>query len=129
MDLAADNADGQARIAAFQQGLQQLGWSGGGNLQIDYRWSAGNADNFRRHATELVALAPDVVLANGSPAVAALQQATRTVPIVFATVIDPVAPASSRAWRVLAATPPVSQCSNTASAGNGWSCSSRSRQA
>jgi putative ABC transport system substrate-binding protein len=90
MDLAADNADGQARIAAFQQGLQQLGWSGGGNLQIDYRWSAGNADNFRRHATELVALAPDVVLANGSPAVAALQQATRTVPIVFATVIDPV---------------------------------------
>ena len=69
---------------------QQLGWSDGSNARIDTRWAGANADGIRRHAAELAALAPDVILTSGSGAVGALQQATRTVPIVFATVADPV---------------------------------------
>jgi putative tryptophan/tyrosine transport system substrate-binding protein len=88
--LASDDAEGQAHLAAFHQGLQQLGWTVGRNVQIDYRWGAGNADRIRKFAAELVALAPDVILSAGSPSVAALQQSTRTVPIVFVTVVDPV---------------------------------------
>jgi len=80
MNLASDDAEGQARLAAFRQGLQQLGWTVGRNVQIDYRWGAGNADYIRKFAAELVALAPDVILSTGSPSVAVLQQATRTVP-------------------------------------------------
>jgi len=90
MNLASDDGEGQARLAAFHQGLQQLGWTVGRNVQIDYRWGAGNADYIRKFAAELVALAPDVILSAGSPSVAALQQATRTVPVVFVTVVDPV---------------------------------------
>jgi putative ABC transport system substrate-binding protein len=90
MNLASDDAEAQARLAAFHQGLQQLGWTVGRNVQIDYRWGAGNADRIRKFAAELVALAPDVILSTGSPSVAALQQATRTVPVVFVTVVDPV---------------------------------------
>jgi putative ABC transport system substrate-binding protein len=90
LNLASDDAEGQARLAAFHQGLQQLGWTVGRNVQIDYRWGAGDADRIRKFAAELVALAPDVILSAGSPSVAALQQATRTVPIVFVTVVDPV---------------------------------------
>ncbi len=90
MNLASDDAEEQARIAAFHQGLQQLGWTVGRNVQIDYRWGAGNADRIRKFAAELVALAPDVILSAGSPSVAALQQAARTVPVVFVTVVDPV---------------------------------------
>ena len=89
MSLAADDPESQARLAAFAQGLQQLGWTIGQNVRVDYRWAL-NADTMRKYATELVALAPDVILATSSPAVAALQEATRIVPIVFATVIDPV---------------------------------------
>ena len=85
----ADDAEGQARLAAFAQALKQLGWSEGRNLRIDTRWA--NADDIRRHAAELAALAPDVLLAaTGTATVAPLLQATRTVPIVFVTVIDPV---------------------------------------
>src|SRR5262245_44532078 len=90
MNYASDDAEGQARLAAFHQGLQQLGWTVGRNVQIDYRWGAGDADRFRKLAAELVALAPDVILSAGSPSVAALQQATGTVPVVFVTVVDPV---------------------------------------
>jgi putative tryptophan/tyrosine transport system substrate-binding protein len=90
MNVAAGDPEGQTRLAAFQQGLQQLGWIDGRNLRTDTRWGAGDADRFRRYAVDLVALAPDVILAAGSPVVAALQQATRTVPIVFALVADPV---------------------------------------
>ena len=79
----------QVRLAAFQQGLQQLGWTDGRNMRIDYRWGAGSADNIRRYAAELVALAPDVILATG-PTVAPVLQATRTVPIVFVIAADPV---------------------------------------
>jgi putative ABC transport system substrate-binding protein len=89
MYLAADDAEGQARLAAFAQALKQLGWSDGRNLRIDTRWA--NADDIRKHAAELVALAPDVLLAaTGTATVAPLLQATRTVPIVFVSVIDPV---------------------------------------
>jgi ABC-type uncharacterized transport system substrate-binding protein len=90
MNLAADDPESLARIGAFLQGLQQLGWTDGRNVRIDYRWAAGDADRFRKYAAELVGLVPDVILANASPAVASLQQATRTVPIVFVTVADPV---------------------------------------
>ena len=90
MNLAADDAEGQARLAAFLQGLQEAGWAVGRNVRIDLRWGAGDADDFRKQAAELVALAPDVVLASGIPVLAALLQATRTVPIVFAQVVDPV---------------------------------------
>jgi putative tryptophan/tyrosine transport system substrate-binding protein len=86
----ADDPEGQARTAAFVQGLQQLGWIDGRNLRIDYRRALGNADNLRKYAAELVALAPDVILASGSASMAPLLQATRSVPIVFVNVIDPV---------------------------------------
>ena len=88
--LDPDDLDMQARIGAFQQGLQQLGWTIGQNVQIDIRAGAGDADRTRRYAEELVALAPDVILATGAAAVAPLLKATRTVPIVFTNVIDPV---------------------------------------
>ena len=91
MASSADHSETQARMAAFQQGLAQLGWTDGRNVRIDTRWATTNADDLRRHATELAALAPDVlVAANGSSTVAPLLQATRTVPIVFVIVVDPV---------------------------------------
>jgi putative ABC transport system substrate-binding protein len=87
MPFAKDNPEGQARTAAFLQELQKLGWTEGRNLQIEYRW---DTDDLRKAATELVALSPDVLFASTTPAVAALQQATRSVPIVFTQVTDPV---------------------------------------
>ena len=85
-----EDAEGQARFAAFLQGLRQLGWTDGHNVRIDYRWGGGNADNIRKQAAELAALAPDVVLAAGAAVVGPLLQATRTVPVVFVIVPDPV---------------------------------------
>ena len=84
MILAADDPEGHARLAAFTQGLQGLGWTVGHNVQIDYRWGAGDADRTHKYAAELVALAPDAILASGTSTVAPLQRVTRTVPIVFA---------------------------------------------
>ena len=89
MNLAADDPDGQRRLTAFVQALQQLGWTDGSNVRIDYRWGAGDSDRFRQFAAELVALTPDVLLGGGI-VVPALQQATRSVPIVFVGVPDPV---------------------------------------
>ena len=86
----ADDSVGQTWFAAFAQGLQQLGWEAGRNVQIDMRWGAGDTERFRRYATELVALAPDVIVGTASSIVADLQQASRTVPIVFVTTADPV---------------------------------------
>ena len=86
----ADDAEYQARMAAFLQELQQLGWSDGRNVRIDTRWAAGDANLFRKYATELVAFEPDVILAPGSTSLGLLLQTTRTVPIVFATILDPV---------------------------------------
>ena len=91
MASAPDDLESQARIAAFLQGLQQLGWADGRNVRIDTRWATTDADDIRRHAAELAALAPDVlVAATGTVTAAPLLQATRTVPIVFVQVIDPV---------------------------------------
>jgi ABC-type uncharacterized transport system substrate-binding protein len=90
MNGAADDPEQQARLTGFLQGLQQLGWTDGRNVRIDTRWGAGDVERFRSYAAELVALVPDVILASGSPVMASLQQATRTVPIVFALVSDPV---------------------------------------
>jgi putative tryptophan/tyrosine transport system substrate-binding protein len=88
--VAADDPNGRVRIAAFLQGLQQLGWTVGRNVQIEYRWAAGSADDLRKYAAELVALAPEVIFATGGTSLGSLLQATRTVPIVFAIVPDPV---------------------------------------
>jgi putative tryptophan/tyrosine transport system substrate-binding protein len=90
LPAAAGDGEFQVRLAAFLEGLQQSGWSIGQNVQIDSRWATTSAAEIRRHATELAALAPDAILTSSSPALAALQQATRTVPIVFVNVIDPV---------------------------------------
>jgi putative tryptophan/tyrosine transport system substrate-binding protein len=90
MNRAADQPEGQAEVAAFQQALQQLGWNDGGNVRLDIRWSANDVDLDRKYAAELVALAPDVVLANGTLSVAALQRVTRNLSIVFVGVSDPV---------------------------------------
>src|SRR5262249_22547240 len=91
MNLAADDGGAEAHLAAFVQGLQQLGWTDGRNVRIEYRWAAGDASRFQTYAMELLALAPDVILASAAPSVQALQRATRSVPIVFANVSDPVA--------------------------------------
>jgi putative tryptophan/tyrosine transport system substrate-binding protein len=91
MSTGADDPEGQARISAFLGGLQQLGWTDGRNVRIDARWPAGSGfDLIRKYAEELVALAPDVILATGNTATGPLQQLTRTVPIVFVVTADPV---------------------------------------
>jgi putative ABC transport system substrate-binding protein len=89
-NIAADDPESQSRNAAFLQALQQLGWTDGGNVRIDTRWTLGDAERTRKYAAELVALSPDVILAVGTEVIASLQQATRTVPIVFVLVPDPV---------------------------------------
>jgi putative ABC transport system substrate-binding protein len=90
MSTAADDPEGQARIAAFQQGLQQFNWTIGRNVRIDSRWPAGDSERFHSYAAELVTLSPDVILATGSAAAEPLLRATRTIPVVFVVVPDPV---------------------------------------
>ena len=90
MSTSADDPEGQARNAAFLQGLQQLGWTVGRNVRVDYRWGASDSGRLRDLAAELVALAPDVIVATAGATVGALQQVSRTVPILFVTTIDPV---------------------------------------
>jgi len=90
MNLAADDPEAPMRLAPLLQGLQQLGWTVGRNVRIDYRWGGGDATRIRDHVSELVALAPDVILASGGTMVGPLQQVTRTVPIVFVSATDPV---------------------------------------
>src|SRR5262245_32468013 len=90
MHSAADEPQSQARLAAFTQGLQELGWAIGRNMRIDYRWSVGDAARLRKEAADLVALGPEVILAGVGPTTLALQQVNRTVPIVMAQAIDPV---------------------------------------
>ena len=90
MNLTADDVEGQGRLAAFLQGLQEAGWSVGRNVRVDLRWGGGDPELYRSHAAELVALAPDVFLAAGAIVTRALQRATRTIPIVFANAVDPV---------------------------------------
>jgi putative ABC transport system substrate-binding protein len=87
---AVNDPDGQSRLASFLKELESLGWADGRNIQFRILWGAGNPEDFRKYAAELVAFAPDVILATGSSAVEPLLQATRNIPIVFVTVIDPV---------------------------------------
>ena len=88
--LAANDSEAQARVAAFQQGLKELGWREGRNLHIDFRWSTGDATEMPTFAKELVELKPDLIVGMTTPAVAALVQETKTIPIVFASIVDPV---------------------------------------
>src|SRR5262245_64998179 len=88
--LAIDDPEALARVTAFAQGLQQLGWTANRNVRIDYRWGAGDADRIRQQAAELAALAPDAILTVGASTTAPMLRATRTVPVVFVAVVDPV---------------------------------------
>jgi len=90
LGTAEGDANNQARLAAFLQGMQQLGWTVGRDVHIDYRWGGGSASDIRRYATEMATLAPDIILADGASTVGPMLQATRTVPVVFMTVVDPV---------------------------------------
>ena len=90
MDLAEGDPEGQARVAALKRGLQDLGWIEGRNLRIESRWAAGEAARMKPLAEELVSLAPEVIVSSGAPTLAALQQTTRTIPLVFGQVLDPV---------------------------------------
>src|SRR5262245_31197875 len=90
MSTTADDVEGRARIAAFLQGLRQAGWAAPGNVQLDTRWGAGDAERIRKYAAELLALAPDVILASGGAVAGPLLKLTRTVPIVFTLTPDPV---------------------------------------
>src|SRR5215469_13738256 len=90
MNFSSEDPEGQARVKAYAQALQQLGWIEGRNVRTEIRWAADDADRYRRYSEELVVLAPDVILASGSASVVALQRVTHSVPIVFANVIDPV---------------------------------------
>ena len=114
LNPGADDAEMQSRTAAFAQGLRELGWTVGGNLQIEYRWSNGNAERLRSHAAELIALEPDVVLATSGVSIMPLLEASRRVPIVFAQTIDPVGLGSSKACPDREATSPASLNSSTA---------------
>jgi ABC-type uncharacterized transport system substrate-binding protein len=125
----ADDAEMHSRTAAFAQGLQELGWTVGRNLQIDYRWSNGSAERLRAHAAELIALEPDVVLATSGVSIMPLLGASRTVPIEY------LHRRSTRSASVLSracpdreATLPVSLNLSTAFRRNGWSCLRRSRR-
>jgi putative ABC transport system substrate-binding protein len=90
MAQAADDPEARARVAAFLQTLHELGWIEGRSVRLDYRWGGGDVDRIRRDAAELVALAPDVILAGGGQVMGPLREATRTVPIVFTQTPDPV---------------------------------------
>ena len=90
MNASAEEPEAQSYVAAFQQGMQEAGWSVGRNLRIDLRWGGGDAELTRRHAVELATLSPDVMVAAGGPVIAAVQRANRAVPIVFPQAIDPV---------------------------------------
>jgi putative tryptophan/tyrosine transport system substrate-binding protein len=90
MVIAANDPEAQTRAKAFEQALHQLGWADGSRLRIEYRWAGGDAGRIRSQAAEIVSLTPDVILANATPALEAVRQETRTIPIVFVQVIDPV---------------------------------------
>jgi putative ABC transport system substrate-binding protein len=127
MAASEDDPLMQARITVFRQALAELGWTEGRNLKIEWRWTGGDITRVREYASELVRLAPDVLVANGTPNIAALKQATNSIPIVFVVVNDPVAQASLRAWRTRAAISPAFRSSNIRWSESRWRCSSRSR--
>jgi len=89
-NLAPDDAEGQLRLTAFGQGLQQLGWTVGRNLRIDYRWGVGDAERIQKSVGDILAFSPDIILVAGGRNMTVLQQANRTIPVVFVTISDPV---------------------------------------
>ena len=130
MNSAADDPEAQARVAAFLQALQAIGLDrSAATCGSTIAGARGDADRIRKDAAELVALAPDVILAAGARPWRPLQQATRTVPIVFVIVPDPVGAGFVEVWRGRAATPPALLTFEFSMSGNGWNCSSRSRLA
>jgi putative ABC transport system substrate-binding protein len=129
LPATADDAEYQARLAALLQGLALLGWSIGHNVRIDTRWATTDAAEIRRHAAELAALAPDVILAQAATTVGPLLQATRTVPIVFPGIVDPVGAGFVDSLARPGGTVTGFMITNTAWPGNGWSCSKRSGRA
>jgi ABC-type uncharacterized transport system substrate-binding protein len=129
MAHAESDPEGQANVAAFREGLRKLGWMEGRNLRIDTRWAAANVESTQLFAKELVALQPDLILSANTPTTAALLQQTRTIAIIFANVSNPVATASSPAWRGRAATSPASPTWSRRCPASGWSCSRRLHRA
>jgi ABC-type uncharacterized transport system substrate-binding protein len=127
--LPSDDPEGMARLAAFLQGLQQLGWTDGQNVRIDYRWGAGDAERLRKFAAELVALAPDVILVNGISAARPLRQATRTIPIEFVQVTDAVGGGLVESLARPGGNATGFTLTEYSTSGKCWSCSSRSRRA
>jgi ABC-type uncharacterized transport system substrate-binding protein len=124
---SSGDVQGREEAAAFAEALKTHGWISGGNVQIDYRWGAGDGERYRTYAAELVAQAPDALLAVGGTVVGALQRLTRDIPIVFVATSDLSIAAWSQACHGRAVTRPASCCLNTVSAGNGWNSSRRSR--
>jgi putative ABC transport system substrate-binding protein len=129
LNAAADDSDFQAWVGAFQQALAQSGWIIRRNVRIDTRWAGGRADDIRRHAAELVAHAPDVILAHGTTTVRPLLQATRTVPIVFTVVSDPVGGGFVDSLARPGGNATGFMVSEFSLLANGWNCSSRSCRA
>src|SRR5215475_10730166 len=129
MPAAADDRDAQDRLAAFLQGLQQSGWSVGRNVRIEYSWTSSDPDSVRKSAADLVALAPDVILANGSAAMGPLLRVTRAVPVVFAAVADPVGAGYVASLARPGGNATGLPCTNSDWPASGWSCSRRSYRA
>src|SRR5215475_10222801 len=121
----ADDREGQARVTALKQGLQELGWTAGRNIQIETRFGGGDVGRIRAHAAELVALAPDVIVGQTTPVIRALRQATSSIPIVGRRSTIPSSRASFRAWRIRAGTSQASRSSISKWWGSGWRCSKR----
>jgi putative tryptophan/tyrosine transport system substrate-binding protein len=117
-----DDPLGQARATALVQGLGALNWHDGGNLHIDWRWASGDPSLYERYAVELIALHPEVLVAWGSPSVAALRRQISTIPIMLVNVTTRLAKASSRAWRVPAVISPALQITTRGWPANGWGC-------
>src|SRR5262249_25772668 len=124
-----DDPEGQSRLRAFVQGLQQSGWTDGRNLRIDNRWGAGDAERIRKYAAELAALTPDVILAGGGAVIPSLLQATRTVPIVFTQTPDPVGAGFGESLARPGGNVTGFTTFEYLSARSGWNCSKRSRRA
>jgi putative tryptophan/tyrosine transport system substrate-binding protein len=127
MPASADDAESQTRVGAFLQGLQQLGWTIGRNVRVDTHWATSDAASIRKHAAELAALAPDVILAFGASTVGPLLQETRTVPIVFPVVGDPVAAGFVESLARPGRNATGFIHSNMVWARSGWNCSSKLR--
>ena len=129
LNFSSEDLEEQARVSAFMQTIRKLGWIEGDNLHSEIRWAGDNDDRYRKYAKELVETASDVIVASAGPSVAALQNVTHVIPIVFASVIDPVGAGFIASMAPLVATPQDLPLLNIASAPSGWSFSTNLRQA